>query len=404
MGYRAWFRGKWGNWVNNNKNPEHRQAVLNYMDYLASAQARFAEALNGLTQNRFSDDLRKPARMSAHKIAGNALMYGFAALGDLARDAEKFLMDDAELNAIHGQAVLLKLLNHIDDIRSQARTPEEPEFESASFQRDPTHERWNDSSFKTEDFGLTSHRSSVLLIHSDSWMRDLITNMLEPDTEVFGCEFAYEAMSAAVNNTPDLILVQQDLSDMSGIDVTRFIRNVEELAHTPVVMIMSSDDPEDVVAAVQAGVTDCFDNDLEVLPIINHVKDLLKKTQYEVFIVDDDAAVRDLLKQRFENYGMRVQTANDGIEAIEYLRTNKPDLIILDRMMPRLEGGAVLYQIQQEVNLKSIPVMLVTAMTNRNDVITWLKRGATDYITKPFNPDEVVLRALRHLRIEKDAA
>jgi len=73
-------------------------------------------------------------------------------------------------------------------------------------------------------------------------------------------------------------------------------------------------------------------------------------------------------------------------------------------MMPRLEGGAVLYQIQQEISLKSIPVMLVTAMTNKDDAITWLERGATDYITKPFNPDEIVLRAIRHLRVEKYAA
>ncbi len=400
----GWFRAFWVNWVSENKNIDHRKAVLNYMDYLAGAHARFSEALDSLTAGDLSEDLREVTRVAAHKIAGNALMYGYGVLGELARDAEKYLTSNTSDNHVHGQAVLLKLINSIDDIRSQATTPDEPEFESDTFQRDPTHDRWKDSSIKTEGYGLTSHRPSVLLVHSDSWIRELMTNMLEPDVEVTGCDFAHEAMASAVNQAPDLILMQQDLSDMSGIDMTRFIRNVEGLAHTPIVMIMSSDEPEDIVSAVQAGVTDCFENALEVLPIISHVKDLLKKAQYQVFIVDDDAAVRDLLEQRFENYGMRVDTAKDGIEAIEYLRSNKPDLIILDRMMPRLEGGAVLYQIQQEVNLKSIPVMLVTAMTSRDDVITWLKRGATDYITKPFNPDEVVLRALRHLRIDKDAA
>ena len=166
----------------------------------------------------------------------------------------------------------------------------------------------------------------------------------------------------------------------------------------------SPDQQAELINAVKAGVTDCFASDPDLLPVMNHARELLQKTQNKVLIVDDDKAVRDLLKNRFEAYGIRVDTASDGIESLEYLREKRPDLIILDRMMPRLEGGAVLYQIQQEVNLKSIPVMLVTAMTNRDDVITWLERGATDYITKPFNPEEVVLRAIRHLRTLKNAA
>lgn len=385
-------------------NIEDRRTDLNYVDYLASAQSKFADAVQGLSVGEFGVETCDAARIAAHKIAGNAQMYGHGKLGDLAKIAEDFLKNVTIDNLENGKDALLNLFNHIDDIRSEAKTPDEPEFESPSFYPDPTHGRWNDDSIKTEGGGLTDHKPSVLLVHGDSWIRDMMTNLLEPEVQVQSFLFAHEAMSFAVNNTPDLILVHQVLPDMSGADVTRFIRNVEKLTDTPIVMTMNSDDPEDIVAAVQAGVTDCFDNAVQVPAIIDHVKDLLKKSQFQVLVVDDDIAVRDLLKQRFENYGLRVATANDGIEALEYLRSNKPDLIILDRMMPRLEGGAVLYQIQQEVNLKSIPVMLVTSMTNRDDVITWLKRGATDYITKPFNPDEVVLRALRHLRIEKDAA
>ena len=392
------------NQVNAENKIDNRRSELNYLDYLASAQSKFADAVQGLSTGEFPKETSDAARIAAHKIAGNAQMYGHERLGTLAKEAENFLKSVTIDNLDDGKNALLNLFNHIDDLRSQAKTPDEPEFESPSFYQDPTHGRWNDDSTKAEGYGLTNHKPSVLLVHGDSWIRDMMTNLLEPEVQVHSFLFAHEAMSFAVNNTPDLILVHQILPDMSGADVTRFIRNVEKLTDTPIVMIMNSDDPEDIVSAVQAGVTDCFDNAIQIPTIIQHIKELLKKSQFQIFIVDDDAAVRDLLKQRFENYGLRVATANDGIEALEYLRTNRPDLIILDRMMPRLEGGAVLYQIQQEVNLKSIPVMLVTAMTNREDVITWLKRGAIDYITKPFNPDEVVLRALRHLRIEKDAA
>jgi len=375
------------------------------VDYLADARTNFEAALTALSERAFSSEIANPAQIAAHKIAGNALMYGYPGLGDRAREFENFLQQSTDkLDMALGQSLCIKLLARIDEIRSHAKIPETPEFESDSFHQDPTSNRWKDGSIETEGYGNTGHRPSVLLIHSDPWMRDLMTNMLGADYDVKTCEQAHEAMASSVNDAPDLIITEQQLPDMSGIDMTRFIRSVNELDQLPIVMIMNSNDPKDIVEAVQAGVTDCFENALEVLPLINHAKELLKKTRFHVFIVDDDAAVRDLLQQRFEVYGVRVDTASDGIEALEYLRNKRPDLIILDRMMPRLEGGAVLYQIQQEVNLKSIPVMLVTAMTNRDDVITWLKRGATDYITKPFNPDEVVLRALRHLRIEKDAA
>ncbi len=396
------WHGQQGKQVHKN-NKEHQKAVQNYRDYLSGARAKFEEALKALQTRQLSPELHDMAQVAAHKIAGNALMYGFGNLGDQSRELENLLKTGSDFDSALGQSLFVKLINKIDDVCLAISRPASAEFESENFQPDPNPDRWETDLKETEGFDLCQ-RPSVLIIHSDSWIMNLMANMLEPDHEVHQCHLAHKAMAMAANNPPDLIILEQDLKDISGLDATRFFRNVDQLRAIPIIMVMSSDEPEDIVEAVEAGVTDCFENALEVLPLINHARELLRKTQYKILVVDDDMAVRDLLRQRFESYGVRVDTASDGIEAIEYLRHKQPDLIILDRMMPRLEGGAVLYQIQQEINLKSIPVMLVTAMTNRDDVITWLQRGAIDYITKPFNPDEVVLRALRHLKVEKDAA
>jgi len=358
------------------------------MDYLAEARAKFETAFEALKARALTPEILTSAQSMAHKIKGNAMMYGYPDLGELARDLEQLLKAGSDFDPALGQSITLKLLTKIDSIRSQVTAPIESEFESETLQPDPTPDRWNSDSIKTEGYGSPSQRPSVLLIHSDAWIMGLMANMLEPENQVVQCQQAHAAMAEAINNPPDLIILEQNLPDMSGLDVTRFIRSVDDLRDIPMIMIMSSDEPLDIVEAVSVGVTDCFENGFEVLPIINHARGLLKKTRFHVFIVDDDIAVRDLLRQRFETFGVKVDTASDGIEAIEYLRKKKPDLIVLDRMMPRLEGGAVLYQIQQEINLKSIPVMVVTAMASRDDVITWLKRGAIDYITKPFNPDE----------------
>ncbi len=393
-----------GKLVNRQYEKEHRRAVQNYMDYLAEARPKFEAAFEALKKRDLPSYVRMSAKGMSHKIAGNALMYGFPELGDMASDLEDYLMSDVERNMTLGQSLCVKIIRKIDEIRDQVNRPAATEFESKNFQQDPTPDRWKTGSIETEGYGLTRQMPSVLIVHSNPIMRDLFEQALKLNHKVELVENAHEAMALAVNNKPDMIVTEQILGDMSGTDMTRFIRNVDGLAHIPVVMIMSTEKPEDIIAAVQAGVTDCFEGGQNIAPVLTHIQDLLQKTQNHVLIVDDDRAVRDLLKSRFEAYGLRVDTASDGIEGLEFLRNQKPDLIILDRMMPRLEGGAVLYQIQQEVNLKSIPVMLVTAMTHRDDVITWLERGATDYITKPFNPDEVVLRAMRHLRIKKNAA
>ena len=374
------------------------------MDYLAGSLANLENAFQALKGGDLTPELLDSAKVTAHKLAGNAMMYGFPEMGDSARELENLLLKGPSFDTAQGQSLFIKLITRIEAIRSQSSQTDATQFESENFQPDRTPDRWDTGSIKTEDNGLPGRQSSVLLIHKDPWMIQLITNMLVPEHKVIGCQHAHEAMATAINHTPDIIIVEQDLEDMSGVDVTRFIRAVDQLKMVPVVMIMTGDNPADIVKAVEAGVTDCFESAFEVLPLIAHVREILQKQQFHILIVDDDKAVCDLLAHRFESYGARADRVYDGIEALEYLRTNKPDLIILDRMMPRLEGGAVLYQIQQEINLKSIPVMLVTAMANRDDVITWLKRGAIDYITKPFNPDEVVLRALRHLRIEQDAA
>lgn len=383
---------------------EQQRAVQNYMDYLAEARPKFEAALLALKARNLPSHVRMSAKGMAHKIAGNALMYGFPDLGDIASELEAYLMSNIENNMTQGQSLCVKIIQKMDDIKEQVNMPAPAEFESKSFQHDPTPDRWKTGSIETEGYGLTRQMPSVLIVHSEEEMRETFLSAMSDRYEITLAESAHQAMAVAVNSNPDLIITEQGLGDMSGTDMTRFFRNVEGLAQTPVIMIMSTNQPDDIVKAVQAGVTDCFEKTRDISAILNHVSDVLQKAQHHVLIVDDDRAVRDLLKSRFESYGLRVNTASDGIEGLEFLRDQQPDLIILDRMMPRLEGGAVLYQIQQEVNLKSIPVMLVTAMTNKDDVITWLERGATDYITKPFNPDEVVLRAMRHLRIQKNAA
>ena len=111
-----------------------------------------------------------------------------------------------------------------------------------------------------------------------------------------------------------------------------------------------------------------------------------------VLIVDDDPVVRRMLQLSFESEGFDVLTAGDGLEGLESMRSGKPDVIILDIMMPKLDGMKVLDEMNADDGLRGLPVILLSAKATSLDVDLGLKAGAADYVTKPCDPIELVDR------------
>lgn len=116
---------------------------------------------------------------------------------------------------------------------------------------------------------------------------------------------------------------------------------------------------------------------------------------YKILIADDEAEIRDVLRLYLEKDGYEVAEASDGVEAMEKLRKEKPDLVILDIMMPGLDGYRVLRNIREDNN---IPVIMLSAKDTDSDKILGLDLGADDYITKPFAPMEAVARVNSNIR------
>ena len=114
-----------------------------------------------------------------------------------------------------------------------------------------------------------------------------------------------------------------------------------------------------------------------------------------VLVVDDEKDIRDVIEIYLMNEGINVITACDGIEAIEKLKTNKIDLIILDVMMPNLDGIRTCLKIREE---KKLPIIMLSAKIEDSDKILGLNVGADDYVTKPFNPLELTARVKSQLR------
>jgi CheY-like chemotaxis protein/anti-sigma regulatory factor (Ser/Thr protein kinase) len=117
-----------------------------------------------------------------------------------------------------------------------------------------------------------------------------------------------------------------------------------------------------------------------------------------ILVVDDQPINVQLLKRKLERVGLQVTTANNGLEALEQVKARKPDLILLDLMMPDMDGIEVCQRLQGSSDTRSIPVIFVTARTTKESKLAGLGVGAVDFITKPIDLDETVARVQTQLR------
>jgi DNA-binding response OmpR family regulator len=112
----------------------------------------------------------------------------------------------------------------------------------------------------------------------------------------------------------------------------------------------------------------------------------------KILVVDDDPEVRELLGFNLKKAGFAIGTAANGVEALKKACSVSPDLILLDLMMPELDGFAVCEILRRDPATSAIPILIVTAVSGQLARLTGLESGATDYMTKPFSPKDLVAR------------
>jgi OmpR family response regulator RpaB len=128
----------------------------------------------------------------------------------------------------------------------------------------------------------------------------------------------------------------------------------------------------------------------------------LESHKEKILVVDDEASIRRILETRLSMIGYDVVTAGDGEEALDTFRKADPDLVVLDVMMPKLDGYGVCQELRKE---SDVPIIMLTALGDVADRITGLELGADDYVVKPFSPKELEARIRSVLRrVDKTGA
>ncbi len=119
-----------------------------------------------------------------------------------------------------------------------------------------------------------------------------------------------------------------------------------------------------------------------------------------VLLVEDDVFLADIYKKKFEMEGFKIAVSENGEKALVDLKKKKPDVILLDILLPKLDGFAVLEKLKSDAALKDVPVILLTNLGQKDDVEKGLEMGAVDYLIKAhFKPSEVVDKVVKVLKI-----
>ena len=349
--------------------------------YLAQLRER-TESIASFVEQFRAGDVHENERLVmkglAHKLAGSGTTFGYPLVTQTARALEEALgtegTDTARLTNLTES-----LLHVCEQVLLSVERGSESRLEG------------------TAGTGVPDLRPVLLSVDDDPVVQDAIAAVFRGDFNVVTASGGEEAMALLHRRIPDIMLLDASMPGMTGLEFLGKLRQDENLRGIPVIMLTASNQSGDVVAAVSAGAVDYLVKPFDPAELAGKVRTLLQRSGKTVLIADDDAAIRDLLAYKFRLAGLRVVVAADGEEALRQALQHRPHLAILDRMMPGLDGVAVLQQLRANPETKGIPVIFLTAMRQERDILEGFRLGVADYVIKPFLTEEVLARGVRLL-------
>lgn len=262
---------------------------------------------------------------------------------------------------------------------------------------------------------VMTNNLKVLVADDSLSYRMIIQELLEENQyEVQVAEDGIEALQKMDEELPDLILMDIIMPNMDGIELCQRVRDDEKTRSIPVIMLTAKDESEDKIFGLETGADDYLTkpfNDEELLAKIRSLL-RLKVLQGElgqqwshqntvVLVADDSMTVREELADLLEKSGKVTILAQDGVEALELVNRHLPELVVLDVVMPGMDGIEVCRQIKENPATQQIPVVIITSKVDTDEKIRGLNAGADDFLFKPYNEREFTAKVEALFRTKK---
>jgi CheY-like chemotaxis protein/anti-sigma regulatory factor (Ser/Thr protein kinase) len=221
--------------------------------------------------------------------------------------------------------------------------------------------------------------ATALIIDDDPVVFELATRFLQPEGfRTLHATTGDQAIALALQERPDVITLDVMMPGMDGWTVLGQLKSDPRLANIPVVMMTILAERQRGLAL---GAADYITKPIDRANLI-HVLRRHSIDQRHLLIIEDDADSRELLQRTLEADGWLVQTAADGVEGLERLRLDQPQIVLLDLMMPRLDGFEVLAHMDRDELLRKIPVIVLTARDLTQQENAWLRHHSARVLQK----------------------
>lgn len=246
----------------------------------------------------------------------------------------------------------------------------------------------------------------ILIIEDDSVLRNALQKKL--NLEGYKTILAQDGaigLQKAQETKPDLILLDILMPNIDGMAVLEQVKKDPELRHIPVIVISNSGQDVEIKKIMQLGAIDyLIKANFNPKEVVVKVKKALGEKQdlgQKILIIEDDKFLRDLIAKKLYEEGYSTLSATDGEEGLQSIKQKKPDLVLLDILLPSMSGWEVLNKAKADPEVSKIPILLLTNLGEKEDVEKGLKLGAEDYIIKAhFTPNEIIEKVEKCLKKE----
>lgn len=322
----------------------------------------------------------------AHKLSGSGATYGFGTISNTAQSFEDDLLNRP-------------LPSHEALARKARLLIEACENAHGSMPLQAPHE----SKLALEEGAQDDSSPIILLVDDDESIRQIITQLFQGDARVIVARNGQEGLSILEKTTPAVILLDDKMPGLSGMAFLEQLQKQQESRKIAVMMLSANRKNSDVLMAYKFGVVDYVNKPFDPEPLRNRVMEYITNNQRTLLIADDDPTIRNILNVKFKALGFRVILTGTMEETFAQVVSQKPNLIILDRMIPGGDGLTLFQKLKKTPGAENIPTLFLTGKRRETEIIEAIKLGAKDYIVKPFRLEDVVARVMRLLYPQQSA-
>ncbi len=244
----------------------------------------------------------------------------------------------------------------------------------------------------------------ILIIEDDTTLGDILVKKLE--------ETGYEAtlvvdgaegLEMIKTMSPDLVLLDIVLPSLNGYEILEAKKNSESIANIPVVIISNSGQPVELQRTIELGARDYFIKaELDPDEIIEKVQslaplreDLTTLEGKTVLLIEDDSFLSDVLSKKLSNESATILNATTGEEAVELVQSNKPDIILLDLVLPGMNGFETLQKIREAENTRNTHIIILSNLSQQEDIERAKSLGADTFLVKALSTPGAIFDTVR---------